>query len=508
MFEQIYEHLKSKYPINFVYGMLGNMKTETASTFNPHIVQYSAKRDNEKYVKDADNGTINFATDKIGFGICQWTSMGRKSGLLNYCKTHGYSVGDLQAQLNWMDIEIQSVGYANVRKAIKENWSVADCARVICTDFERPLAMQKDATTKEKAIQVRINNALEYEKQLSQKREDTVMSNGIKICLDAGHAGKANRSPVNTAYYESDFTFAFTNYEKAELERQGFEVILTRESQNQIAEVYARGKKSKGCALFISNHSDACGTESVDYPSVITPNPYKTVDIEGCKTLGNRIANNIHNTIGTRQNGKVYVKDAGYDRNGNGKRGDDEYYGVMAGAQAVGCPMFMIVEHSFHTNLHTTNWLLNDTNIRNLAISEAQVIADFLKAKYNLGNKPVVTEPKKPETVKTVATTTYTIKGGDQLGKIATAYGVKVDEIMALNPAIRNANLIYAGQKILIPATSNKIRYYTVAKHDNLSKIASYYKQNGHPVKWQDIAKANDISIPYTIYAGQTLIIP
>jgi len=508
---EIINHMMEKgYPVNFICGMLGNIQTETASTFNPKIVQYSAKRDNEQYTLEADIGAINFATDKIGYGLCQWTSSGRKAGLLAHCKTHGYSVGDLKAQLEWIDIEIQAVGYANIRKAIKENWSVEDCARVICTDYERPLAMQKDAITKEKAIQVRIANALIYKEELFGKEETKIMSNGIKVCIDAGHDNKANRSPVNSKYYESDFTFAYTNYEKDELERLGFDVVLTRSSQNQDLSLDKRGKASKGCALFISNHTDACGTESVDYPSAIIPVGGKGIDVEGCKVLANRIVNNIHTVIGTTQAGKVYAKDAGYDRNGNGARGDDEYYGVLAGAQAVKTPMYMIVEHSFHTNKHTTNWLLNDANVRALAISEAHVIAEYLCAKYGTKPSASIETPtnKQEETIKTTPTTTYVVQRGDTLSRIAKNYNVTVDEIMALNPSIKTASLIFVGQKLLIPATSSKIIYYTVVSGDNLSKIANRYTQNGHKVTYQQIARVNNISFPYTIYKGQTLIIP
>ena len=39
---------------------------------------------------------------------------------------------------------------------------------------------------------------------------------------------------------------------------------------------------------------------------------------------------------------------------------------------------------------------------------------------------------------------------GDTLGKIATKYGTTVKKLMALNPHIKNANLIYAGDTIRV----------------------------------------------------------
>ena len=42
----------------------------------------------------------------------------------------------------------------------------------------------------------------------------------------------------------------------------------------------------------------------------------------------------------------------------------------------------------------------------------------------------------------------YTVKKGDTLGAIALKYGTTVNKLMALNPHIKNANLIYVGDVI------------------------------------------------------------
>ena len=52
-------------------------------------------------------------------------------------------------------------------------------------------------------------------KQMRKRR----MSNmAVKVCLDAGHYGKYNRSPAVSSYYESDMTWKLHNYLKKELE--------------------------------------------------------------------------------------------------------------------------------------------------------------------------------------------------------------------------------------------------------------------------------------------------
>ena len=44
----------------------------------------------------------------------------------------------------------------------------------------------------------------------------------------------------------------------------------------------------------------------------------------------------------------------------------------------------------------------------------------------------------------------YLVQPGDTLGAIAARYRTSVNELMKLNPRIKNANLIYAGEVIRI----------------------------------------------------------
>ena len=77
----------------------------------------------------------------------------------------------------------------------------------------------------------------------------------IKICLDAGHYDKYNKSPVVPEYYESKMTWKLHLKLKKYLEDYSIEVITTRANQKQNLELTARGKMAKGCDLFLSIHS-------------------------------------------------------------------------------------------------------------------------------------------------------------------------------------------------------------------------------------------------------------
>lgn len=116
--------------------------------------------------------------------------------------------------------------------------------------------------------------------------------------------------------------------------------------------------------------------------------------------------------------------------------------------------------------------------------------------------------------------TTYTVKYGDTLYRIALRYGVNLYEIARVNN-IPNVNLIYVGQQLVIPAPGQPppteppptqppptsepgdIIEYVVRPGDYLSRIARQY---GTTVT--AIAQLNNIININLIYANQVLRIP
>lgn len=192
----------------------------------------------------------------------------------------------------------------------------------------------------------------------------------INICLDAGHAGKENRSPVVPEYYESDFNWNLQQKLKKELESYGIRVITTRASQDEELGTKSRGKKAQGCDLLLSIHSNAAGRESADYPLAIVP-----VSGSGDQ-LGKKLGECVRKVMDTDEPADMWTKktDSGAD-----------WYGVINGAAQVGVPG-IILEHSFYTNKRMAEWMMVDENLDKLAKAEAEVIA----AHYGV-KKPVKT---------------------------------------------------------------------------------------------------------------------
>lgn len=204
-----------------------------------------------------------------------------------------------------------------------------------------------------------------------------------RVCLDAGHDGKYNRSPANKKYYESEAMWKMHLMLKKYLEEYGIEVFTTRKELEEKLEEVARGKKAIGCDLLVSLHTNAVGTvvdETVDYPLVIVMTEDDTTKVdEISREVGEVIRKAVSDTMETKQKAKIITKKAQSDRNKDGIK-NDNYYGVLHGARLVGVPA-IIAEHSFHTNSKATEWLLKDANLDKLAKNEADAIAKYFGVK-------------------------------------------------------------------------------------------------------------------------------
>lgn len=117
---------------------------------------------------------------------------------------------------------------------------------------------------------------------------------------------------------------------------------------------------------------------------------------------------------------------------------------------------------------------------------------------------PVI-EP--PEPVKQdTKTKQIVIQYGDTLSEIAIKYNTTVQKLVEINN-IKNPNLIYAGEILLVPMNNNaeigSDIIYIVKKGDTLWNIAKVYDTTV-----SQIVRINNIKNPNYIYAGQRIIIP
>lgn len=202
----------------------------------------------------------------------------------------------------------------------------------------------------------------------------------VKVCLDAGHYGRYNVSPVNGNYVESKRMWDLHILLKKYLEQLGVLVFTTRPEQAKDLARYSRGTSAAGCDLFISLHSNAAAKESIDYVVAYCQYDDKHIACDDIsREIGQKLAEVVAGTMGTVQAPRISTRRSDNDKDSDGVL-DDNYYGVLNGARQVNVPG-IILEHSFHTNLKATNWLLDDKNLDKLARAEAECIASYLLKK-------------------------------------------------------------------------------------------------------------------------------
>lgn len=99
----------------------------------------------------------------------------------------------------------------------------------------------------------------------------------------------------------------------------------------------------------------------------------------------------------------------------------------------------------------------------------------------------------------------YIVQTGDTLNKIASRFNTTAQSLANLNH-IRNINLIYPGQNLLVKATQTannvhqSLTSYVVKSGDTLNTIASQYNTTA-----QRLAVINHIANPNLIYPGQVI---
>lgn len=93
----------------------------------------------------------------------------------------------------------------------------------------------------------------------------------------------------------------------------------------------------------------------------------------------------------------------------------------------------------------------------------------------------------------------YTVERGDTLARIAQENEISLNELIEAND-LRNPNLIYPGQILVIPGTD---KVHIVARGETLGRIALSYGTTA-----RTLAEANALANPNLILIGQEILVP
>lgn len=273
-----------------------------------------------------------------------------------------------------------------------------------------------------------------------------------KVCIDAGHSGKYNRSPVNGLYYESDFTFKLQTYLAEQLELLGVDVCTTRSSQDTVLGLAERGKLSAGCDLFVSLHSNACSTPSVNRITVFHMVEDSDIVIDDLsKSAADLLGKAVFSVMPFVSNYSLASKRSSKDKDKDGKF-DDEYYGVLSSAKFQGTPA-VLVEHGFHTNKEVADWLLIDSNVKKLAVAESLAIAEYLGMGMSVVNTAEGAGDSVLQNTDSGTSLTHSVDLTKDLPKAATISRYRVKDLKTLTQV--SAYKFLSNAKRLVDSTTD-----------------------------------------------------
>lgn len=185
----IWGFLKSKGLNDYaVAGIMGNLYSE--SRLRPNNLQNSYESNlgsDEKFTAAIDSGTFDFLGSTLGFGygLAQWTSKGRRDSMYKYVKSKGRSIADINAQLEYLWIELTGAYKTKVLNVLLNCKSVREAAEVVVCKFEIPASVIQGGTTKENTINVRTDYAQDFYDLYANKGVDNVSTK--LLALSAGH---------------------------------------------------------------------------------------------------------------------------------------------------------------------------------------------------------------------------------------------------------------------------------------------------------------------------------
>lgn len=197
-----------------------------------------------------------------------------------------------------------------------------------------------------------------------------------KIMLDPGHSNSTtsfatyNYNGITFEYAEGTQMWKIYTYLRQNLERMGFYVGVTR-SETDDPGYPDRGNMAHGYDMFLSLHSNA--TNIGNYMQTSKSHiMYEYVEGESQEVID--FADNIATSVKNVMN----ISQANYPYEHNHKV---LVYAKMSDENKPGCPISILIEHSYHDNPQYGYMLTQSSTHSAIAEAEANVIYEFFKAK-------------------------------------------------------------------------------------------------------------------------------
>lgn len=292
------------------------------------------------------------------------------------------------------------------------------------------------------------------------------------IVVDPGHGGD-DPGAVKGNVYEKDLNLKVSKYIYDRFKQLGVPVTLTRDSDetlnrdervNRILSAYGNNPN----VIVLSNHINAGGGEGAEVVYALRNN--------------STLAQNVLQSIGAegQPTRKYYQRRLPNDTS-------KDYYFIH---RLTGNTQPLLIEYGFIDTPADLNRLQN--NILDYGEGVVRAVANYIGVPYTAPDG--------------ISSDVYVVQRGDSLYSIASKFGVTVNELKSANNL--TSNLLSVGQSLIIPRNTPEVTppgeyvVYTVKSGDTLYKIASQYG-----VSVNDIIKFNQL--PSTsLSINQQLLIP
>lgn len=280
-----------------------------------------------------------------------------------------------------------------------------------------------------------------------------------KIVIDPGHGGSDPGTSAN-GITEKDYTLKISQYMKKRLDDLGIENSITRTGDEtlepsvrpkRVQDFYGTGSD----IIVVSNHINAGGADGAEIIYALRNND----------TLPSKIAKELE---AAGQNVRKY-----YQRRLPSNPAKDYYYILRDTPNN----QSIIVEYGFADSPEDdVNQIKN--NYEELTEAVVKALADYVGVTY--------TPP--------VGSNTYVVKKGDTLWSIARKNNISVDELKKLNNL--TSNTLSLNQVLKLPTSNNDLSTtYTVKSGDTLYKIANQFGLSVNELKSINNLSTNNLSI-------------
>ena len=185
------------------------------------------------------------------------------------------------------------------------------------------------------------------------------------VCLDPGHHGKSVNCSPDKTYWEYKFAWDITQREKKLLEANGFNVVLTKDSEAEDKSLTDRAMVSNAAKadLLVSNHTNASGGSGWS-------------NARGLEILTSTAGETASRNIAANKM-IARFKEAGIVLRQPTLKHDGELTVLIkASAPAV------LIEYGFHTNKEEVALMLSDAYKDKLAEATVRGVCDYFGVEY------------------------------------------------------------------------------------------------------------------------------